>query len=146
MKIVPVVGETYYGNWRHYPRGFQWCVNGVTVDYNEQRDTYTVKRALTITPCHSCPCHCAVMNYHGEFDCWGCSLGAEVVEMPTRMSDERSYFKGSIRPDFSVVGSENCPLISIQHKNGTYLKPTATVTVYEIDDEAENRLVAEVTE
>jgi hypothetical protein len=142
MKIVPVVGKTYYGNWRHYTRTYQSYRGD---NFNEQRSVFIVRRALNVTPCHSCPCHSVVIDFHGEFDCWGCSLKATVVEMPTRMSDENSHHEGEFRPDCEVVGSEDCPLVSIQHRDGTYLKPTATVTVYEIERDVENRLVPEVT-
>ena len=146
MKIVPVVGETYYGHWRHYDKTWkQRRLNGEYEEYNEARSTYTVKRALNVTPCHACPCRRAFMEHCGEFDSWECSLGADVVELPTRM-DNKHYLDGSLTTDGEVIGSENCPLIAVQHKCGTFLKPAALVTVYEIEDSSEYRLVPEVTE
>ena len=146
MKIVPVVGETYYGNWRHYKESWRLRrLNGQYEEYNEARSTYTVKRALNVTPCHACPCRRPCMDFHGEFDSWECSLGADVVHLPTRM-DNKHYLDHSLTTDNFVIGSENCPLIAVQHKVGTFLKPAALVTVYEIEDSSEYRLVPEVTE
>jgi hypothetical protein len=143
MKIIPVVGKTYYGKWFHYSKPWkQRQLNGEYKEFNERRSTYKVKRALTVTPCHSCPCRCIIEDC-GEFDHWGCSLGAEVVELPTRM-DNKYYLDSSLTTDSEVIGSEDCPLISIQHRGGVYLKPTATVTVYEIKDSSQYRQKMEV--
>ena len=146
MKIIPVVGKTYYGKWFHYSKPWkQRQRNGEYKEFNERRDVFTVKRALIVTPCHACPCRRAFMEFCGEFDSWECSLGAEVVEMHVRMTDE-NWLNGSLSTDSNnmVVGSENCPLISIHHKGGTFLKPTATVTVYEIKDSRQYRQKMEV--
>lgn len=144
MKIIPVVGKTYYGKWVHYSKPWkQRQLNGEYKEFNERRSTYKVKRALTVTPCYGCPCRRAIEEY-GEFDRWGCSLGAEVVELPTRM-DNKYYLDSSLTTDSSVIGSEDCPLISIQHRGGTFFKPTRTVTVYEIRDGSQYRLKGEAS-